>query len=397
MEIDKKILLLFFMFLCCCILSREIKVGAAEYDDMRISYIDVDDLLSETDVDLERVNNQAKSIELNRMIMSEYYKGYYEGFAGTFLDDNGNLVLNVTEACNERLSEIAKIYGIKKNFVDYSFDELFAIRENLIRKCDLLRKFDIEANEFAICIRKNQVEVGIERFDELDDEKLEFIYSILNEGCVKLKNSGIKTRCDVEIRGGYEISSSNGSSTVGFCAVRGSDFGFVIAGHAYHYLNQVFSYNGTAIGTGTATAYYNGSKADAAFLTKTSNATTSNNLMLLKIHSYETNNSEFPENSLIFMKGAASGVVSGTIDNLSVQSIDLNMNPAYTLYDQVRATYTSTQGDSGGPVFILTGNLNGYTTCKLLGINRGTDGNGYGIFSKYHNIANALQLTALTY
>ncbi len=47
--------------------------------------------------------------------------------------------------------------------------------------------------------------------------------------------------------------------------------------------------------------------------------------------------------------------------------------------------------------FILTGNLNGYTTCKLLGINRGTDGNGYGIFSKYHNIANALQLKALTY
>ncbi len=194
--------------------------------------------------------------------------------------------------------------------------------------------------------------------------------------------------------GGYNItsSSSNDSSKLGFCAITNGNYeGFVISGHEGNNMYENFTYGGTTVGYVTATAYYNTSNADAAFLSKGTNAEVTAYCGNLTVDSYSSYATEYSVGTTIKMYNNTSGVKSGTIQSLYYTSVRDNKH----FYNQTKTSISIVPGYSGSPVYVSSGN----GTCKLLGIisTGGEDENGYfSTFSKYCYIAQALSLSAIT-
>ncbi len=191
-------------------------------------------------------------------------------------------------------------------------------------------------------------------------------------------------------------------SSIGFAATRNGVDGFVIAGHAGDSTSQMFLYNNLAFGRVTATAFYDYSSADAAFV-KNSGAVYGSNLIaeIAICHNTATGISDYPVGALIYKYGGTTKLTSGKIiSNYYTTAADLNSNGINDLHltNQTTADYNSDDGDSGCPVFVIEGMYNGKYTCQLLGVHSCiTRSFGDSVFSKYYKIVEELNVQAKTY
>ena len=117
-----------------------------------------------------------------------------------------------------------------------------------------------------------------------------------------------------DLKGGYGIKSqdNNAYSTLGFGATRNGVDGVVIAGHAGNKYLEGFEYNGTAIGAVTKDGLYNGSYADASFVTTTTAFNSTNKLVPGNVVGKQL--SALPYGTTVLMYGyGTGGYLSGTI------------------------------------------------------------------------------------
>ena len=105
-----------------------------------------------------------------------------------------------------------------------------------------------------------------------------------------------------------------------------------------------------------------------------------------------------PIGTTVCMYGGISGErKSGTIVSHYYTSKRKNINgDVINLLRQTTTTYEGVNGDSGSPVFILTGSS--LVDALLVGIHSGhmETSEGYAIFSRYSNIVDELGVTAIT-
>ena len=210
----------------------------------------------------------------------------------------------------------------------------------------------------------------------------------------------MKAHSTVSIKGGDEIWGNEDStiSTIGFCATQNNVEGFVFAGHAGDVLRESFrTPAGTILGFVTATAYYNGTIADAAFITKSSASwlLTTNKIHVYTCNNLATNTNHYPVGTVVCKYGISTRQTSGKIEGAHFTGSYDGVN----YIDHVYTDYWSEPGDSGGPVFVVGGVVNGKITCQLMGIHSGGSSNPEypsGVFAKYMNIVNELDITAIT-
>lgn len=180
--------------------------------------------------------------------------------------------------------------------------------------------------------------------------------------------------------GGRINFNSNGTSYafVGFRAKIGKTVGIVTAGHAVK-LNEVAYIGGTAVGKCTISKQ--GGTADAAFVKTYSNCTPTNYLVG-STYVLSTQTSQPGAGTIINLRGSVSGVKDGVI--VSTNASDTFNGYSYT--NLTTATYTSTNGDSGGIIYTY---ISSKDIRYTVGIHLGRIGNTR-YYSKADNVLSTL-------
>ncbi len=209
------------------------------------------------------------------------------------------------------------------------------------------------------------VAIGIYEKQDVKPETLDEMYSYVNAAA---KKEGIENvpvvfystpipqldlaRSDVwrPVIGGVQIGSPLGAMTLGFVATRGGQNGFITAGHLGSVGTTVYQPN-LAYPIGTVTVSSLGTSSDSAWVQYSNVAG----------QVYESSGSQpwvsgstDPWLNLgVTKSGISTAVTSGTVVS---QTSLYNSFFGKTLYNQWYASYSSTGGDSGSPVYFKDSN-----------------------------------------
>lgn len=403
MKILKRCIIIFVT----CILNFQL-MGMAYLDAENYSVKSIEEIISIEEVDVEFCQRQTESIEQYQSMLlsfndaagarSSNEQSYDSNYGGAYINSNGDLVVLLVDCSSAEIDEI-KVATVNDAILieqcEYSFNELILVINTINQNLNYLSNHGIIISEMHEDVCSNKVYIGIYNYTE---EKETIIRDLIDHPCMEIYEQNNIIKEDINIRGGYGIVGGVGTSTIGFCATKGNTYGFVIAGHAVANLYDNFTYSGTTVGYATASARYNNTTADAAFLTKASNVTTTSYIDVYTCHYLGTSISDFPSQALIYKYGATTNLTSGRIQSnyvtVYVGGVGETDEGFYAL-QQTTATYTSQGGDSGGPVFMIKDTVNGNVRCLLLGIHSGSN-NEVSSFSKYYNIVNELGISAIT-
>lgn len=369
------------VLLICTLLVSSLFVTAAENTESKYN----DEYFARQEKSIIEYNNL-----LNEIVKKD--KNNLKGsFGGAFLDDNGDLIVQLTDDSSDKvkvLVEITKNEKIKTKKCKYTMEELLSIvnyindnRELLINEGIIIDKMykDIAANKVYVFIRENNKTKEQSLKKHIKSEALEVFMS-----------EGIKEDHSIDLKAGGSISDDSGDSTLGFCATRSIYIGggmyqnvegFVIAGHAPDNIGEVIEFEGTD--AGTVNSIKLSGTVDAAFVTAYSSANITNDMdngyQITSASTYS-----YPQNTYVKMLGASSGHEGGKI-------LDDSASETFTsgyFTDLVYCDYASIGGDSGAPITI--GGSSIYDT--LIGIHKG----GESYFVKYSNIKSYFNLSAKT-
>ncbi len=302
-------------------------------------------------------------------------------------------VAGVTEETfKQKLSAMCDIASIKELSYEsckVSYTEINRTVDQITDNLDYFMENGIFISEVSDDIIENRVIVGLK---ELSEENINFVNSTINVPYLKFIESDV-TEEETTVGAGYAIVSTDngGGSTLGFAAKRNGTTGFVISGHAGNLVGETFKYNGTTIGSVTHTAYYNNSTADAAFVKAASGITASyivkNGGAIWGASTYS-----YPVGTSICLYGKTSGLQTGTIRS---KNTNLRYDNNTIIKQQWVGSYSSTNGDSGGPILFYDGAFSGQTKYTLVGIHCGTIEEGRRAFSPYSNIINELGVSCI--
>ncbi len=358
------------------------------------------------------------------MLTSKNYYNFDNEFGGVFINDNGELCVNIVSGKeinfikNMKLSERDNIY-----FVKYSLKQIENELENM---SEYLGQYGI------IGVGRSEIDNSIVVITSMfDDENIATIISLCKLDNIIVKNSyGSMPEPTVHyVTNGVEatISNSYGSEsfTVGFAAQDANGKpGYVIPGHVNVLtgvgINTGVYYGGSYSGKITQISFADGVSADAAFVkcydpligqkwlpTKT--------FMNGDTYSIASTSTLFMvQGTYVYAYGKVSGKQAGRIllaDSDSLVRID--NNTVYTIHHSCYASYRTAEGDSGAAVaywFHLTGVVGNYY--NVMGIQSSTlfidddenpltpsvwvDGQSYSVFTTVNNIFNTLNISDYT-
>lgn len=373
----------------------------------------LEDTISIEDIDVEYMENQIESVSQYQKMLESFNAGektrsvheqlYDDNYGGSYIDDNGELVVLLVENSDYGISAIEQATGsddVQTIKCQHSFNELITVIEIINENLDYLIENDVVITEMYEDVYSNTVKITVL---ELDEAKEKMIRQIVDSPCMEIIGSDdFSSLEEIDIKGGFKITSNdnNRNSTLGFCATKNGNEGFVIAGHAGDKIDESFSYNSWIIGEVLTTTFTKSSAyADAAFLEKTSDADTTYDIGGYACRTLAESVSDYPVGMVIYKYGISTGTTSGKIlSNYCTTTIDMNDDDVVdmTLTNQTKADYESADGDSGCPVYTIGSMYNGRMTCKLLGIHSGSVSTGK-VFSKYYLIEQELGITAITY
>lgn len=253
------------------------------------------------------------------------------------------------------------------------------------------------------------VDIDEELENTIDKSTIDHLYEIIDNNGEKIDVSNtpvVFTKATIELTsrtdswtnliGGIQLQRTNQTnlseaypSTLSFAAEDSNGTrGFVMCGHAAANAGGV----GAAIYQPTISRqvgevdYLTCHFADAAWV-EASNVVDDiyyNDINVVKdvMDYYDANNG-----SKVYISGITTGLTSGYIDR---DYIEINHQTFGTLYDQYRADYTATFGDSGAPVFTKYG-----SAVKIVGVHWGIDDQGNSYFSPISGVILDLDVTPL--
>lgn len=346
-------------------------------------------------------SNQNVAYE-NYNTIKEHYKTKYgkdhpENYAGAYLDEEGNLNINlvgdngiVGESDND-LRILVKDDKIKYHKVKYSLNHLDNIINSLNDKMVSLDIAAIELDE-----QNNKVYIYL---NDLNNTQISKIKKVIDSPAIEFKQQEQKiTLTATDLVNGTAFSSAGKSFTLSFGAKKSDGtVGYIFPGHitastGYNvYIGS--SSNGTSIGTVTKKVF--GGSSDASFITKVN----IDYQPSTKLDIFNSYNGYVPafygyiQNTSLRAWGAVSGSQNGKILSSSYSFIV----DGVTLTDMVKSDYKAITGDSGAPVCITSGTgsytLAGTQSSSYLVNGSWVSGTSYSIFSKVNNILTDLGCT----
>ena len=309
------------------------------------------------------------------MSENEYGGCYIEnGVVHLFAIENGTP--------KEYLSQLSKM-GCAIEYASYSLSYLKGIMTEITEIAKGSESVTIELNDI-----KNSIIVSI--FGEDDTKRLgsilqkkDFFNAVVVDSLsspISFESATINeksTAATYNVFAGTSVSS-NGGFTAGFCHGPG---GFYMCGHGLYVGATIKSILGTTIGTVTKRQF--SGNTDAAYVT----ITNPNWSAVKKCITGETYyaglmyNRYYTAGTVVNMKGAKTTTSTGVIQSSSVTVIAGGV----TLTDQVKASYTCKNGDSGAAVFNLSSIALGIQSS---GTNYNNTSQCYttSFFSKYENV-----------
>lgn len=303
-------------------------------------------------------------------------------YGGCYIENGVVHLLAINETSKDCLNHLTKLGCIIEN-ASYSLSYLKTIMDEITEISKGSKSVIIELND-----RKNNIVVSI--FGEDDTERLTSIlqkkdyYNILVfdslSSCISIagsKNIEKSMTATNNVFAGTTLSC-NGGYTAGFCLGSG---GFYMCGHYLSIGSIIKTPTGTTIGT--VTKQQLSGNADAAYVT----ITNPNWSAVKKWVTGETYyaglmyNRYYTVGTYVKMKGSQTTTSTGVIQSSSV-SFTIG---GIQLTDQVKASYTCKNGDSGAAVFNLSSVALGIQSA---GANYNSTSQCYmtSFFSKYENV-----------
>ena len=343
----------------------------------------------------------------------EINKAYPDYYGGSYIDDTGELIVQVTQNDKEIIS-IIKDYtdnpDINIMYVNNSYNELEALQDYIVQyyennynkksiKDNILSELLSSITIIAISNKDNSVVVGI---DNLSNEKINRFREYISDSDPVIFIEGDPASPVVSVIPGFGVNIGNVSGcSAGFrCMYTNSSgttyYGFVTAGHAYSAIYaDTTAYNalGIAIGKynkGGTSSTHASNGCDAVFYQKYSDSVT---LSTTTTNGYTLTASVASpsEGKTIYKEGITTGLTAGTVTYASVSYAV----GGFTYNDMMYTSASCNSGDSGGIVYYNSGTSQS-PIYKVVGIVAAKDntsssaGNMY--VSKASNISSSLSV-----
>ena len=117
--------------------ENNVNIGSS-LDSMMVTLPDGSKKAMTEVIDESYWKNLDDAASINKLVMKMYEEGLFEGFGGTKVDDNGDLVVLVNDMCYENLSEIINRYSLRTEKCLYDYAAVQKTNELI---CDNLSMF----------------------------------------------------------------------------------------------------------------------------------------------------------------------------------------------------------------------------------------------------------------
>ncbi|MDE7425281.1 MAG: S1 family peptidase [Lachnospiraceae bacterium] len=343
---------------------------------------------------LENYNQVQMIVENNKKVEKVY--------SGSYINDDGELVVLMEENCNEQLSEKIESIddSIQIEYVDYTWDELEKVKGIIAEymQSDSKEKLNFVKASYVDEI-KNCVVVNIL---DLTDEKIAlFKKYIIDDERIEFENFEEEKIYEESfaMHGGraiYITTNGNiGRGSLGFRAKRttsnGIQYGFVTAGHVGKSVGlKIYADSSCTKQIGVVRKRKYSGSVDAAFVEVTDSACAIGNKVLysdskgkMEGVTLNTDVGDPVTNQTVYKSGSSTYLTSGKVTSTS---FDGYVGNTY-FTDLAKAAYKSASGDSGGTIYEPFIPMNDpYTT---VGIHKASG----GVFVKAKNIIESLGIT----
>lgn len=376
----KKIVLLVAILLSCLL---SIGAGTISYaNESKIPELSEDEKNSMAKYDETFLRKQSDSTESYlklQELLSVHDCELYNVYGGAYIDENGNLIVLITQIKDEFANAI---YSVDDRIIikecEYSYQELTEIMNIINDYKNIKDIFSDEFDHYMLVDADNRIVVYLKNCNESNIQ--EFKKRILDSDAIMFKQSIDDGTEEATIKAGAKISSSSGSASVGYRVKLNGVTGIVTAAHFVTNGDNV-SYSGNTIGTCTVSVY--SGSVDAAFVEVTgetlSNTIDGGSTVL------STTISEPGSGTVINKRGFKTYSTSGTVYSTNASWTINGVN----FTNLTAATYDSDNGDSGGVVYSY---ISSTGTRLTLGIHKGRH-NGYAHYVKANAINSALGTT----
>lgn len=379
------LLLSSMLLLSCSIFTL---VNAKTTDNKEQSYQENEDdalKLNEEILDCFKNTNRSNM----RSSESDNYPNYY---GGSYIDDNGNLNVMLTDEYVYDKDVDDLLSSVKTEKCEYSYatlsetvDIVTDAMENgdsIIRSRDAEQTYYEDITGSVLNDEENVVEVYI---NGLNAEKSQWFYeNVCNSDCVVLKASTGSATEEVN-NSGQGISTTNSQFSGAFRVKKTDDagvhYGFITCAHGNSAGDTVYGDDGKKIGTVKLRKY--GNAYDMAYVQMSAKNNFSNTITgssyTLKSTNDDINSPVVGQYAYIFARYNKNK--GGKITSTKV-SFKYN---GTTFSGMTGASYSSTSGDSGGLITTTPSSTN--MTCKPLGVHKGTF-EGYKVFTSAADVIN---------
>lgn len=302
-------------------------------------------------------------------------KIYPDYYGGSYINDNGKLVVYVTNEGSQP-TILQSNEDVIYEPCTYSYNELLSVMDELneykFNQSDTAIANGF--NEFGLYDSENSI---IVKLDDLSEQSIkEFKENVSDSEAIKFEQGIGPIQMEADVNAGSSISVPSATASVGYRVKRGSVEGFVTAGHAAS-AGETISSGGTSFAS--CVVSQQSGNADAAFCKITNTSYSPTNTLAGTSNTLSTTISEPGVGTVINKIGKSTGATSGKVLSTNVTA---TFSSGATISNLTTADYTSAPGDSGGVVYSYISSTNARLT---LGIHTGAGGS-----TRYYTKANEI-------
>jgi hypothetical protein len=340
------------------------------------------------------IKNQTQALKNHEKIIEKLKtdKNFAESYSGAYIDEEGNLNINVTNGYTNAESKVG-VSGVKYHEAKRSYKKLTEVQNKLS-----LKDLNVAATELDE--KNNKVIVYLNNYD---DASINNVTSILDDkDAVEFRKQDQEGEITLtaNVVGGHKASWTNSLNqeiefTVGFAAQDANgNKGFLIPGHITAQVGASIKYDGKVAGTLKSKAW--NTTTDASFVQANSSYTPVKSLEGGETY---TNAADYVvQGQTVYAYGMVSGKQTGTIQSVSFKATVEGQERTY-----VKANYKAIPGDSGAPVatwqYAGSGSsyylVTGMQSASYLVNEAWVNGTSYSLFVKSSTIMNALNLSGI--
>ena len=359
-------------------LSQRMEGSAFSQMDLSPEEMEIVRTIGEERFAREGIANVAYDRMLNSFSSDPLTNGddYPEYYGGAFADDEGYLVINVTDDSEEVLAELTARTGlsvIKVQKVKYSFAELGRITRELresVSNAELAIRNKVVG--YGMDQKRGLVRVYVKNASKEDEYAIRTMSSA-PDAIIFVASSGHMVE-DTDVKAGSEYRNATGVYRVSGYYNGQSVVGIMTAGHAVPLNQYIYTTNNVPFAKCIQKGY--GGSMDAAFCMITNSNYIPSNYIENSDYLLSTATLNPLEGTTIFKQGKTTGLTAGTIiDTQGSYELD-NVVWSNLTY----ASYASAVHDSGGIVYRFASG-----TRYTVGIHRGRwveDGENMAVFVK---------------